>query len=134
MDNRQSNADARALKVLRAIRDELSSLDKFDNLDAPPEPGTAKSRAFWAAIALQQMIWARTSLLALSTQLNGEGSLTVEILGVKKHVQEVVSSRNLEYVKYWMSERGVSWKEMLRPQEAFAGMSWKDLLNLNDLV
>lgn len=121
------------LKIAQALRDNLNDLDRFDSVGAPPEPSNVKNRARWASFKLQKMLLARDGLIGLVSYLCDDGALKKEIEDIRSHVLDVVSNRGLNYVKFWLNERGISWREMDRPQEEFDGLSWVCLLRLNDL-
>lgn len=124
----------RTLKVLMAIRDCLEVIEAFAAEGAPPEPSTSKDRALWAAYKIQSFLTALSSLRSLARLLPKNGALGVEIVIVSGHIQEVVDARNLDYIKAWLRERGVSWREMIRPQTSYEGLSWVDLLALSTQV
>lgn len=124
----------RALKVLMAIRDCLEVIEAFASEEAPPEPSTAKERALWAAYKIYGFLSALSSLRSLARLLPKTGSLGAEIVIVSGHIQEVVEARNLDYIKNWLMERGVSWREMVKPQPSYEGLSWVDLLALSSQI
>lgn len=120
----------RTLRVLEAIREELDAIEAFEALEAPPEPSTPKERAEWAAFKIASMGQSRNAVVALARELpDGVGQRNIR--EAKESLMGVADSRREEFVMSWLAERGVSMREMRRPLTERDGLSWMDLLMLD---
>ena len=120
----------RTLRVLEAIREELDAIEAFEALEAPPEPSTPKERAEWAAFKIASMGQSRNAVVALAREL-ADGVGQRNIREAKESLMGVADSRREEFVMSWLAERGVSMREMRRPLTERDGLSWMDLLMLD---
>lgn len=123
----------RTLKILSAIKDDLEVLRSFDLVGAPPEPSTAKSRAEWACDQIMPMMYARDCLVGLVSGLGVSPFMQKEMLIVKEQVLFEISCRDMGYMMNWLSDRGVSWRELNKEYAPASGMSMIELLRLDTL-
>lgn len=120
------------LEILGAIKDALDELDAFEQCEAPPEPSTAKARAQWAVSRIKAMMDARLSLIGLARAVPQQLGMKTQAVSARDHVLALAHNRQLDYVKQWAEERGIAWREMRRPLKDREGLSWADLLGLDD--
>lgn len=123
----------RTLKILSAIKDDLEVLRSFDLVGAPPEPSTARSRAEWACDQIMPMMYARDCLVGLVGGLGVGEFMQKEMLVVKEQVLFEISCRDMGYMMNWLSDRGVSWRELNKDFIAASGMTMVELMRLDTL-
>jgi hypothetical protein len=123
----------RTLKILSAIKDDLEILRMFDLVGVPPEPSTARSRAEWACDQIMPMMYARDCLVGLVSGLGVGEFMPKEMLAVKEQVIFEISCRDMGYMLRWLSDRGVSWRELSKEYGSTSGMSMVELLRLDTL-
>lgn len=119
----------RTIKILEAIKQELEAMEAFEALGAPPEPSTAKGRAEWAAFKIEAMGQSRAAMLGLAMVLPNQANKH-NIKEAKEHLFSMADARREPFVLDWLAERGVSMREMRRPLKERGGLSWMELLLL----
>lgn len=105
-------------------------MEAFEALGAPPEPSTAKGRAEWAALKIGAMGQSRSAMLALAMVLPNQADKH-NIKEAKEHLFSMADARREPFILDWLAERGISMREMRRPLKERGGLSWMDLLLLD---